>query len=269
MYITIICAKIFYGSTKLDVDSHISTYRAQGKRKFAVDPYIGANPTMIINKVYVQMTDSQFVRFKNAGRRHPSATPGKKVGTEDRERVDRTSIKKLEKWDVEPYGQLTNKAGPWGNGSLTNRDHMTANSSNQMRNAALPANVSDSHSVVKRSGLAITVSGKHHRKASYTYGGRTKKASPLPGLNRMEYGALHPGAAFLTEMGEMIEWKKNHQNGIGVAKNTLRLEMVGAYAYMYKKAADLSVIDASIAQDSALVQWVQDAVNNDDNCVRK
>jgi hypothetical protein len=79
------------------------------------------------------MSDEQFVRFKNAGKRHASKQTGKKAGVVDRDRQDRTAIKTLHKWDVEQYGNLIGKAGPWGSGSRTNRDHMTADSSNQLR----------------------------------------------------------------------------------------------------------------------------------------
>lgn len=275
MYITIICAKIFYGNTQQDVDNHIATYMSgTNKRSTAVSQYIQAVQThntsqyQIINKKYVSMSDDQFVRFKNAGRRHPSNHPGKLAGSASRTRQNRTRDSALQKWDVEPYSSLTGKSGPWGNGSLTNRDHMLANSSLQQQNAAQHANVRLSSSAVKRGGLAITVSGKHHRMASYTYGGRTKSPSPVLGLNRTQYGADHPVSAFMVEMDSMLAWKFSHQGTHGVQKNTLRLEMVGAYVYMYKKSVDLCFIEANIAQDLKLLDWVEKAVANDDRKIR-
>lgn len=264
MFVTIICAKIFYGNSAQEINQQIASYQANGKRAIALNPYLGKVTYTVINQQLVQMSDSQFVRFKNAGRRHASHTKGKSAGGISRERQDRTGDNTLHKWDVDHYGNLTGRQGPWGNGSLTNRDHMTANSSNQMRNAALPANVADSHYVVKRDGLAITVSGKHHRQASYTYGGRTKSASPIPGMNRTEYGANHPTQAFQKELGEMLSWKFSHSVN-GVNKNTLRLEMVGAYCYMYKKSVDTFVTKASIPQDNELIEWIRRAVQNDNH----
>lgn len=261
MYLTIIGAKIFYGDTVTDAENHIATYISHGKRMNAIQVFVP------IVRSYVQMNENQFLRFKNAGRRHASAHAGKTTTSGlDRTRIDRTGRNDpLEKWDVDHYGNLTGHAGPWGNRALTNRDHMTANSSNQIRNSLLPANIADSHSAVKADGLAITVSGNHHRGGSYTYGGRTKKESPVQGMNRMEFGAHYPTTAFYVEMNEMLEWKRTNSLG----KSRLRVEMVGAYAYMYKKAVDWGVVQATPQQDYTLLAWTAEAVTRDDGTVRK
>lgn len=257
MYITLIGAKIFYGDSVNDMVKAVSTYKGTRLTQMA-----GLIPNSI---TYVQMSETQFVRFKNAGRRKGSSTPGKTTtGGLVRTRGDRTgSHDPLEKWDVDLYGNLTGHAGPWGNGSLTNRDHMTANSSNQMRNKASGHSLSTNQ--VKAQGVAITVSGEHHRQASYTYGGRTKSDSPVSGLNRMEFGAQYPTAAFMKELDTMLEWKRDG----GVGKNRLRIEMVGAYIYMYKFAADAKVISPSVMQDQKLLSWLTAAVANDDGKIRK
>lgn len=257
MYITIIGAKIFYGDTLNDMLKSIGAYK--GKHSGAVS---GLTPNAI---TYVQMTEMQFVRFKNAGRRKASSKPGKQTtGGISRTRVARTGTHDpLEKWDVDFYGDLTGHAGPWGNGSLTNRDHMTANSSNQMRNKQSGHALSTNE--VKNQGVAITVSGEHHRRASYTYGGRTKSPSPVLGLNRMEFGAKYPTDAFMTELDTMLEWKRDG----GTGKNRLRIEMVGAYTYMYKFSVDTGVVTPSVMQDQKLLNWIAAAVANDDGKIRK
>jgi hypothetical protein len=147
---------------------------------------------------------------------------------------------------------------------------MTANSSNQMRRASGTWQGSaNTVGGVKNEGLAITVSGRHHREASYTYGGRTAKSDTPDGTTRMTYGATHPTESFFTEMREMLTWKANHIGTGGQAKNTLRLEMVGAYAFMYKAAVDAGHIRATIEQDVLLLHWLRRAVTNDDGVARK
>ena len=257
MYITLIGAKIFYGDSLNDLGKAIATYKGTRMAQMA-----GLTPNFI---TFVQMSETQFVRFKNAGRRKGSSKPGKTTtGGLVRTRADRTgSHDPLEKWDVDLYGNLTGHLGPWGSGSLTNRDHMTANSSNQIRNKL--SGYSFSTNEVKAQGVAITVSGEHHRGGSYTYGGRTKSSSPVSGLNRMEFGAKFPTDAFMTELDAMLEWKKDS----GFGKNRLRIEMVGAYIYMYKFAVDAKVVTPSVMQDQKLINWLASAVANDDGKVRK
>ena len=83
MYITSIGAKIFYGDTLNDMLKGIGAYK--GKHSGAVS---GLTPNAI---TYVQMTEMQFVRFKNAGRRKASSKPGKQTtGGISRTRVART-----------------------------------------------------------------------------------------------------------------------------------------------------------------------------------
>ncbi|MFD2311724.1 hypothetical protein ACFSKX_14950 [Microbulbifer halophilus] len=259
MYVTIIGSKIFYADDLGQLCQQIKNYQTNGTRSATINQRLFYNN--LVN--YAYMTDEQFVRFKNAGRRHPSRIPNKMVGQIDRTRGDRSSGG-LQKWDVGEYGSLTGKSGPWGNGSLTNRDHMTANSSNQQQfNTGTWPGSATTRSEVKREGLAIAVSGHHHRKASYTYGGRTRSPSPMTQLNRMQFGAQHPTDAFFTEMNSMLDWKSSHLNSNNVQKNTLRLEMVGAYAYMYKLSVDQGFIDASWEQDLYLVIWMNHAVSSD------
>ncbi len=161
-------------------------------------------------------------------------------------------------------------SGPWGNGSLTNRDHMTANSSNQLQfqtgtwsgNAATSAQV-------KSEGLAITVSGEHHRRASYTYGGRTRKKDTPDGSTRMRYGANYPTQSFLTETKEMLDWKSSHLGRNNQIKNTLRVEMVGGYTYLYKLAVSRNLITATAVHDATLVNYLEAAAKNDDGNPRR
>jgi hypothetical protein len=82
--------------------------------------------------------------------------------------------------------------------------------------------------------FAITVSGRHHREASYTYGGRTKKTDTPDGSTRTQYGATHPTDSLYTETYPMLKWKFSHiSQKTNQLKNTLRLEMVGAYVFVY------------------------------------
>lgn len=263
MYVIIIGSKICYGTTKVSMGVYTTNVWNNNPLKF--------NGCMPANyNAAVKMSNAQFERFKNAGRRHASSTPGKKAGNVDRTRPDRTGEPDLFKWDVAEYGELTGRTGPWGDGSWTNRDHMTANSSNQiMLNQGQWPGWGTTASQVKAEALAITVSGKHHREASYTYGGRTKKKDTPDGSTRMQFGASHPTESFLTETQEMLEWKSNHIGSAGLAKNTLRVEMVGAYAFMYKKAVDFDLISATVAHDQVLMHYLGLAIQNDDGQVRQ
>ena len=212
----------------------------------------------------VEMTDAQFVRFKNAGRQHPSAAV-KLAGTISRDRADRQIATELEKWDVGHYGKLTGRSGPWGAGAATNRDHMTANSSNQKRQQTgnYPGGFT-TVAEVKQDGLSITVSGDHHRAASYTYGGRTAKTDAPGGKRRMDFGAEDPTASFKVETEAMLQWKSSHIGSGGTSKNTLRLEMVGAYAFMYKRSVALHHITPTMGHDEMLISYIEAAVANDD-----
>ncbi|SHG26478.1 hypothetical protein SAMN04487965_3646 [Microbulbifer donghaiensis] len=261
VYLSIVGGKIFYAdSNPGDLIKQINIYATTGNSRSASVAKCLPNPIS-----HAQMTEQQFIRFKNAGRRHGSHTPNKMIGGLDRTRLPRTSSPALEKWDVGPYGSLTGKAGPWGAGKHTNRDHMTANSSNQLRfnNGNWPGNAV-SKNQVKNEGLAIAVSGEHHRKGSYTYGTRVHTPSPITSLSRMQYGERYPQQAFQTEMDQMLEWKRSHtKSPQGPTKNTLRLEMVGAYAYMYKLAVDCGFFDPSTEQDQRLIYWTKLAVESD------
>lgn len=253
--VTIMGSKIFYGA-------NISAVLLKIASSKSTPPFFLANSVIQINPKYVTMTESQFVRFKNAGKRHASKAPGKMAGSENRTRADRTQSGNLNKWDVGYYRDLIGRHGPWGDGSFTNRDHMLANSSNQQQfNNGTWTGPETTSNQVKNAGIAITVSGKHHREHSATYGGRTKQDSPLPSVNRTEYGALEPTAAFKFEMDAMLSGKATIT--LQKLKNTLRIEMVGGYAYMYKFSVTNGQINATVAQDQALIDWLKKAVNND------
>lgn len=271
--VTIIASKICYGADLPSLLHYIGHVKqARGQQMAALTPAaikaaLAGGPAPL-NVDSATLSDSQFVRFKNAGRQHASKS-AKSVGGIARTRDDRTEDDDLRKWDVAEYGELTGRGGPWGGGSLTNRDHMTANSSNQLRLASGTwQGDASTTGGVKNEGLAITVSGRHHREASYTYGGRTAKIDTPDGTTRMTYGATHPTESFFTEMREMLTWKANHIGTGGQVKNTLRLEMVGAYAFMYKAAVDRGHIKPTIEQDVLLLHWLRRAVTNDDGVAR-
>lgn len=254
MYVTIIGSKICYGDNFDDLETYIAGALAGNKFSNALVPA----------KIdTVSLSEAQFVRFKNAGRRHASSSAKQTTGGISRQRPDRTTAK-LNKWDVNPYGELVGFEGPWGDGSFTNRDHMTANSSNQLmfQHNTWPGAATTS-SGVKREALAIAVSGKHHRTASYTYGGRTAKRDTPDGTTRKEYAANYPTPSFKTETDEMLKWKANHTNQLGVAKNTLRVEMVGGYAYIYRRSVERNLIAPTIDHDKMLMAYLDIAVKND------
>lgn len=258
MFVTIYLAKVCYGPTPAALTAYLGTHHLPNV--FAAGP--GARPV-------VQMNDSQFVRFKNAGKRHASKAPGKTAGAVPRDRASRTASPTLEKWDVAPYGALTGKAGPWGAGAMTNRDHVTAHSSNVMawKGNLYPIPAADENEL-KRVAPAITVSGRHHREASWTYGGRTKTIVAAAGVRRVEYGAFSPDDSVWAEMDAMLGWKADptkHSHG----HSTLRLEMVGAYVYLYKTLVGHGVITASKNQDDRLLHYLNMAVHHPDQAPRK
>ncbi len=260
--VSIIGSKVVYGLDGPKTRKYINAIKSDKP-----DPFNGCLPIGAITGHW--MTETQFERFKNAGKRHPSHSK-KTIGTTSRERDDRRDDPDLFKWDVGHYRELVGRVGPWGTGAPTNRDHMTADSSNQMQfRQGNWAGDATSSGEVKKEGLAIAVSGHHHRKASYTYGGRTKKTDTPDGSTRSQFGARDSTASFTTETEEMLKWKSNHTNENGQVKNTLRLEMVGAYVYMYKLAVRRGHIRASFQQDQMLMRYLKMAIANDDGQVRQ
>jgi hypothetical protein len=263
MYVTIVLSKICYGPTRSALNAYI-----------ARDPALVAARKTPNKRSVVQMSDGQFVRFKNAGRQHPSMTPGKSAGAVTRDRAERRGANlPLQKWDVGPYRTLTGRTGPWGDGSMTNRDHITADSSNQVRwgtigNWPMPA---ASAAEVRLGATAVVVSGRHHRSASYTYGGRTKLPSPVGGFNRTQFGAHYPTDAVMTEVSEMLEWKADrtkHTRTNAAGHVTLRVEAVGAYAFLYKTLVADNVIHASDGMDETILHYLNIAVRHDDGVSR-
>lgn len=266
MIVTIIGSKICYGHSRIELFDYI---RRVGNEKFV--RFNGCMPNDIH---FVMMSNEQFVRFKNAGRRRSGGMDedghAKFAGFSDRDRDDRSNDMDLDKWDVASYGHLSGRAGPWGNGALTNRDHMTADSSNQIRfgQGTWPG-MAGNRAGVKSEALAITVSGAHHRDASWTYGGRTKKTDTPTGETRSGFGASNPTASFAIETEAMLKWKSNHiSKTTGQLKNTLRVETVGAYAYMYIQAVKQGFIQATQQQDLLLINYLLVACQNDDGKAR-
>ena len=261
MLVTVIGSKICHGSNGGDLIKYITEAEKNNTLGLPKPAKIDA----------VTLNDEQFVRFKNAGRMHASKKPGKKAGNVDRTRVDRTDDDDLNKWDVAPYGDLTGKSGPWGSHGKTNRDHMTADSSNQLQlKSGDWSGEATTSSGVKSEALAITVSGQHHRDASYTYGGRTKKTDTPDGSTRTRFGATHPTESYQTETTEMLQWKSSHASKTtGQLKISLRIETVGAYAYMYKTSVALQRIEANANMDKVIIKYLRIAVNNDDGVERK
>lgn len=259
MHVTLVNAKVCYGTTK-------QTLRAYLQSKGLPDVYVAGHGARAV----VQMTNVQFVRFKNAGKQHETDPLNAKfAGAVPRARLDRTGLPGLEKWDVAQYGDLTGRTGPWGGGSQTNRDHVTAHSSNTIRwkGGTYPLHAG-SEAELKRVAPAITVSGRHHKEASWTYGGRTKTIVVGTTETRMEYGALHPDASVQLEFDAMLSWKadpNNHSKG----HPTIRVEMVGAYVYLYKVLVNDGITAASKAMDDRLLHFLNIAVQNDDGVVRK
>ncbi|HEX6536758.1 MAG TPA: hypothetical protein VF041_19380 [Gemmatimonadaceae bacterium] len=259
MHVTLVDAKVCYGASQ----HALQTYLASKAIPDVYTPGPGA-------RAVVQMSDAQFVRFKNAGKQHATDPMNVKfAGAVSRVRPDRTGNAALEKWDVAAYGDLTGRAGPWGGGPHTNRDHVTAHSSNVMRwnNGLYPLHA-HSQAELKNVAPAITVSGRHHREASWTYGGRTKTIVVGTTETRMEYGAFHPDASVRLEFDAMLGWKadpNNHSSG----NPTIRVEMVGAYAYLYKVLVNDGVTTASKQTDDLVLHYLNVAVLNDDGVVRK
>ena len=255
MLVTIIGSKICYGHSRAELSDYIADIWNHDQNRF--------HGCMVNQLSTVLMSDSQFVRFKNAGRRHAGGL-GKFSGFEDRDRPDRTGDAALHKWDVDSYGQLVGRQAGWGSGAATNRDHVTADSSNQLRlQQGGWAGAAQTRGGVKSEALAMAVSGEHHRLASWTYGGRTKTIVPQTGQTRTEFGATDPTASFLLETEAMLRYKSSHIKS-SVAKNTLRIEMVGAYVFLYIQSVKQGHVAASIAQDSALIGYLANAVANDD-----
>jgi hypothetical protein len=249
MKLTIVKAKIVYG---ID-DTQLGSYaHARGI-------------TLPASPVIATLSDQQFVRFKCAGRRHGQSSM-KEVRDPltnnllfSYQRADRSASGNLERWDTGAYKTLVSRVAPWGAGGLTNRDHLLADSINQyMYSHGTNPYAVGSSGELKREGLAVTVSGHHHRKASETYGGRVHaiKASH----------AANPTAGSHSEMDAMLGYKQDPANRktYGKTHSTLRIEMVGAYCYLYKMLVEKTVINADPLIDNMLMNYLISASASDD-----
>ncbi len=249
MRLTIVLAKIVYGTD----DTQLGAYaHARGI-------------TLPASPVVATLSGEQFVRFKCAGRRHGQGSlkevrdPLTNNLLFSFQRKDRTTSGELEKWDTGAYKTLVSRVAPWGAGGLTNRDHLLADSINQyMYSHGTNPYAVGSSGELKREGLAVTVSGHHHRKASETYGGRVHAIKA--------HHASNPTAGSLSEMDAMLGYKQDPANRKtpGKAHSTLRIEMVGAYCYLYKMLVEKTVIHADPSIDKMLMDYLVSAAASDD-----
>lgn len=222
----------------------------------------------------VQLSPAQFLRFKMAGRQEGQGAAktyhdvdpltGGTPTTITIQRAARTgSAVPLGKWDVASYGDLTGRAGPWGSGARTNRDHLLAHSTNLIRwKSGHDDYGASTESQLKREGLAVVISGDHHRQGSSTYGGRAHYVNAAHATN--------PQAGVKAEIDTLLGWKagKSVTLGSGVhtkpGKATLRIEMVGAYFYLYKRLVEQKIIAGEEGMDTMLLSYLRAAVADDD-----
>jgi hypothetical protein len=248
MEVTIVASKIHHANAPVTLDARLNSYGV----------------ALHLVQVRVTMSERQFIRFKCAGRQSAMANAkqitdpltGGVIATY--QRADRTQTSDLGRWDVEHYGKLTGRNAPCGRGAATNRDHLLADSINQIMysQGANPYGAT-SASDLKRQGYAVTVSGHHHRRGSETYGGRVQAIK--------HQHANNPTTGAQSEMAAMMAYKhgpSNRKNNTN--KSTLRIEMVGAYCFLYKKLVEVGVMVASPATDLMLLQYLQAAVTVDD-----
>lgn len=257
LYSTPHYVKIVYGDTSGDLNNYVAA-RA-GK----------LNGSQVGNRL-VTMTDDQFRRFKTAGRRHASAAPKMTPDGVSYTRPDRTNDPTLNKWDVDRYQHLTGRTGPWGTHAATNRDHLLAHSENvQIYNGGQnPYNVTNVNTL-KKLAWCVTISGNHHRGGSATYGGRVNAIHPQLGMTPRQYASGNPTAGAHFEMEAILEHKRDPNNRrSGVNKSTLRIEMVGAYAFLYKRLVQQGVMAGNQTTTDMLLDYLADAVANDDGKAR-
>jgi len=249
MRLTIVNSKIVYGVNDVQLASYAH----------ARSITLPSTPTI------ATLSDQQFVRFKCAGRRHGQSSlkeirdPLTNNVLISYQRADRSMSATLERWDTGAYKTLVSRVAPWGTGGLTNRDHLLADSINQyMYSHGTNPYAVGSAGELKREGLAVTVSGHHHRKASETYGGRVHSIKVSHATN--------PTSGSHSEMDAMLEYKQNGLNRKtpGKSHSTLRVEMVGAYCYLYKLLVEKTVISSDPGIDAMLVNYLISACASDD-----
>jgi len=266
MYVTIILSKILYGTTLQELQGYMQLARRQANAA-ALSPEwtqlllqlhaaIQAGGQLPAMNNVAELDSAQFIRFKAAGRRHQQAA-GAKSFTDplsgiiySYNRADRTRSPDLQKWDTDHYQNLVGRLGPWGPRAATNRDHLLAHSINQLilRQGGNPYTATTA-AELRRSGLAVTVSGKHHREGSSTYGGRVFRV--------IQQHAQNPQIGVRAEMNAMLLHKQ--------LKGHARIEMVGAYAFLYKSLVGQTVIAATPAIDQMLIRYLRNAVQDDDH----
>lgn len=280
MFVTIVMGKIVYGNSVPELSSYVANAENKLTHSSTTDkalkstewsdlkkaltpplvPLFGQQAPVPVPANCVKMTSAQFLRFKNAGRQKASVAKsftdpltGQLITYQ---RTDRTQDKTLEKWDVARYNALVGRTAPWGTHGATNRDHLLADSINQTiyKQGSNPYNVT-SPSELKREAFAVTVSGKHHREGSATYGGRVQAIK--------QQHANNPTMGAHIEMDAMMAYKNEPTNRTS-NKSTLRIEMVGAYAYLYKQLVEQTVIVATSGTDKLLIDYLSAAVKADD-----
>jgi hypothetical protein len=272
MHVTIVLGKIIYGNNLTEITSYISNAESKSSHSDTAANAIKSTEWDDLKKAltsksasaFVEMTTQQFLRFKNAGRMQ-GQTSAKSVQdpltgtTIQYQRSDRANGV-MEKWDVANYATLVGRVAPWGKGMATNRDHVLAHSINvEMKKQGNNPYGASNDSQLKSAAMAMAVSGHHHRKGSETYGGRVQSVK--------QAHANNPTVGAHSEMAAMMEWKADATNH-SKAKATLRLEMVGAYAYMYKRLVEETVIQANKTTDDLLLGYLKAAVANDDGMWR-
>jgi len=281
--VTIVMGKIVYGNSVPELSSYVANVENKTSHSNTTTTAIGSNewsalkialtPQMVqfpgqqpvlqqapTPANCVNLSSAQFLRFKNAGKQNASVaksfTDPLTGNVITYQRTDRASDATLEKWDVARYNELVGRVAPWGTHGATNRDHLLANSINQLmyQQGANPYSV-HSPNDLKNQAFAMTVSGKHHREGSATYGGRVQAIK--------QQHANNPTVGAHVEMDAMMAHKNDPSNRTS-NKATLRIEMVGAYAYLYKCLVEQGVIVATDNTDKLLINYLRAAAAADD-----
>lgn len=303
MLVVIIYGKIIYGTALANLTGYIANTASAGGggtvrgtvafAGLAASLNVIAGPPLLVREAtagapidrnVVTMSDDQFIRFKSAGRRHAESSAKKNASAISTGRVDRTSDD-LAKWDVGRYSDLSSKrGGPWGGGHATNRDHLLAHAEN-LEVLAHTGNPYGATSVaeLKQRAWAVTISGNMHRGGSMTYGGNagtnvaalkgrfgvTIPTTPAEDANLMRdlaTGNMHKAARMETEA--LLQHKANragrHNNPTTKTGSTLRIEMVGAYAYLYKQLIEQGIMRPDADHDAMLLRYLALAVTHDD-----